>query len=74
MTGLRSSDRTLRGRGERQELVVDQASTSGRAVDIGAAFPRDNVDPEPLELAPDDRGVALVLDGDQRLASAQRKR
>ena len=32
-----------------------------------------DVDSQALELAPDDRQVALVLDGDERLASAERK-
>ncbi|MGY4320514.1 hypothetical protein [Bradyrhizobium sp. JR3.5] len=64
--------RALRRRGERQELVVDQRHVRP-AVDIGAAVPCKDVDPETLELAPDDGGVALVLDGDERLAPAQRK-
>jgi len=58
------------------ELCIGQGSTQMRShvmVDGSVGLPCDDVDPETLELAPDDRGVAVVLDGDERLASAQRK-
>src|SRR5258705_7386453 len=74
--GASSRQSPLRGRGERQEFIVDQRHvwlTFEGAARLPTRLPREDVDTQAFELPPDDRQITLVLDGNESPASKQRK-
>jgi hypothetical protein len=61
-----------RGRGERQQFIVDQHHV-WMAFEGATGLPCEDVDSQAFELPPDDRQVTLILDSDERPASAEGK-